>query len=164
MLCIGLFGTCGGSTWRDKFMSSYNSMDINYFNPQVDDWKPELAEIEANHLVDDDIILFPVTNETFGTGSLAETGYSIMQAINSNTNRSVILMVSKDIKEELIISDKIASKESVRARALVRAHISKIKRDNIYFVETLDEMLHLSLELYKVHQILEDVRKYSVLK
>lgn len=62
MLCVGLFGTCGGSKWRNNFMLKYNEMGINYFNPQVDDWKPELAEIEAEHLVNDDIVLFPVTN------------------------------------------------------------------------------------------------------
>ena len=65
-MCIGLFGTCGGSKWRDEFMAAYEERGINFFNPQVADWTPECAEIEADHLVNDDVILFPVTNETFG--------------------------------------------------------------------------------------------------
>lgn len=159
MLCIGLFGTCGGSTWRNQFMKKYSELGMNYFNPQVDDWKPELAEIEAEHLVNDDIVIFPVTDETFGTGSLAETGFSIMQAINSNENRSVILMVDKDVKEELKIADPVASKESTRARALVRAHLNKVKKPNVYIVDSLDEMLRVSLKLYEVHGILAELRK-----
>ncbi len=159
MLCIGLFGTCGGSTWRNEFISKYTELGIPYFNPQVDDWKPELAEIEAEHLVNDEIILFPVTNETFGTGSLAETGFSIMQAINSNDNRSVVIMVDKDLKDELKVADSVASKESTRARALVKAHLKKVNKPNVYIVDSLSEMLEVSLKLHQVHTILSEIRK-----
>jgi hypothetical protein len=159
MLCIGLFGTCGGSSWRNAFMQKYQESGIEFYNPQVEDWKPELAEIEAEHLVNDEIILFPVTDETYGTGSLAETGYSIMQAINSNSNRSVVLMIHKDVKEELKIANPALAKESARSRALVRAHLSKIGRSNIYFVETLEEMLEVSLKLHQAHTILNSLKK-----
>lgn len=42
--CIGLFGTCGGSIWRDKFMDKYDDENLTgepilYYNPQVEDWK-----------------------------------------------------------------------------------------------------------------------------
>lgn len=158
MLCIGLFGTCGGSTWRNEFMKKYTERGIAFFNPQVDDWKPELAEIEAEHLINDEIILFPVTNETFGTGSLAETGFSIMQVINTNDNRSVIIMVDKDLKDELKVADPTASKESTRARALVRAHLKKVNKPNVYIVDSLEDMLEVSLKLHEVHTILSDIR------
>jgi len=164
MLCIGLFGTCGNSEWRNSFIEQYEKKDIKYFNPQVKDWNPELAEIEAQHLVDDDIILFPVTNETSGLGSLAETGYSIMQAINTNVNRSVVIMIDKDVSENLHQSDPTVAKESVRARALVRAHLSKIKRGNIYIVDSLKDMFEISLQLYEAHSILEKINKHSTLK
>ncbi len=159
MLNIGLFGTCGGSKWRDEFMLVYTKLGIPFYNPQVDDWKPELAEIEAEHLVNDDIILFPVTSETFGMGSLAETGFSIMQVINSNDNRSVVIMVDKDVKEELKTADPVISKESTRSRALVRAHLNKIKKPNVYIVNSLTEMMEVSLKLYEVHKILQSLRK-----
>ncbi len=161
MLCIGLFGTCGGSSWRDSFIKQYKELDIEFYNPQVDDWKSELAEIEAEHLVNDDIILFPVTNETYGTGSLAETGFSIMQAINSNSNRSVVLMVDKDVKEELTIANPALAKESIRARALVRAHINKMSKSNVYIVNSLEEMLTVSIKLHKAHYHLESVKKFT---
>ena len=43
--CVGLFGTCGKSIWRNKFIDKFNLFDVNYFNPVVDDWNPEFAEI-----------------------------------------------------------------------------------------------------------------------
>lgn len=164
MLCIGLFGTCGNSAWRKEFMEKYNEKNIQYFNPQVENWTPELAEVEAQHLVDDDIVLFPVTNETSGLGSLAETGYSIMQAINTNVNRSVVIMIDKDVSEELCQSDPTVAKESMRSRALVKAHLSKIKRGNVYIVESLQDMLEVSLHLYEAYSTLQKINKYSSLK
>lgn len=62
MLCIGLFGTCGTSKWRSTFIDHYNDEGINFFNPQVNDWKPEDAIKEAKHLAEDTVILFPVTS------------------------------------------------------------------------------------------------------
>ena len=56
--CIGLFGTCGTSKWRDNFIESYDYAKIEYFNPMVENWKPEDAEIKAEHLTTDNIILF----------------------------------------------------------------------------------------------------------
>lgn len=164
MLCIGLFGTCGGSLWREKFIKEYEELGMQYFNPQVKDWTPELAEIEADHLVNDNIILFPVTSETSGLGSLAETGYSIMQAINSNVHRSVVIMIEKDVNENLKSTDPTVAKESQRARALVKAHLSKINRGNVYIVNSLDEMLEVSVHLYAAYITLAKISKHSTLK
>jgi hypothetical protein len=160
MICIGLFGTCGGSTWRNEFIKKYQALNIEFFNPQVDDWKPELAEIEAEHLVNDEIILFPVTSETYGTGSLAETGFSIMQAINSNANRSVVLMIDNFVKDDLIAANPLTTKESLRARALVRAHLKKNIHNNVYIVESLDEMYEVSIKLHRVHTELKEIRDF----
>ena len=80
-LCIGLFGTCGNSIWRNDFIAKYNALNINFFNPQKEGWTPEDAQIEAEHLAEDSLILFPVLSETYGLGSLVETGFSVAQAM-----------------------------------------------------------------------------------
>lgn len=151
--CIGLFGTCGASTWRDRFMRLYRDAGVRYFNPQVENWTAECADIEAAHLKRDEIILFPVTDETYGTGSLAETGFSILQAISGNASRWVIIMIAPEPAEHLK-ADAVAFKESVRARRLVQAHLAANHYPNVYVVDDLDEMLALSLELHGVaHQL-----------
>jgi hypothetical protein len=160
--CIGLFGTCGGSKWRDDFIQVYDAAKIRYFNPQVSDWKPEYADIEADHLRRDEVILFPVTSETYGTGSLAETGFSILQAINSNANRYIVVMIAPDLDEHLK-ADEAAYKESLRARRLVAAHLKANPHPNVFIVDDLEAMLELSLELHNISFLLGRLaEKYKV--
>ena len=146
-ITIGLFGTCGGSKWRDRFIERYQGLNIGYFNPQVDNWTPEMADIEARHLVEDDIILFPVTGETAGLGSLAEIGFSMFQAMKTDMNRYFVFMVEPECDPNKV-SDPVMSKESKRARALVRAHLAKNNHPNVFVCNTLDEMLEVSLLLH----------------
>lgn len=160
--CIGLFGTCGNSQWRKEFIADYTRNGINFYNPQVTDWKPDDAAIEAEHLVNDEIILFPVTAETYGTGSLAETGFSILSAIRSNEDRYVIIYIDQNLDAELVAADPIAAKESLRSRALVKAHLKKVKHKSVFVVDSLLDMKLLSFELLQVVNILNNAqRKYA---
>lgn len=104
-------------------MKRYGELGIQFFNPQVEDWKPEDAEAEADHLAEDAIILFPITGETYGTGSLAETGFSALQAIKLNRHRDFVVMIERELDPAL--NDPAARKESLRSRALVRKHLEK---------------------------------------
>lgn len=159
MLSIGLFGTCGGSKWRDLFIKKYEELGIDFFNPQVDDWKPELAAIEAQHLAEDKVILFPVTDETYATGSLAEVGFSILNAIKLDDRRSFVVMIQMDLIPEL--SDPVARKESLRARALVSEHLRKLRLSNLYVVETFEEMLEISISLYRAAEITFPLERFN---
>lgn len=153
--CIGLFGTCGNSSWRNKFMEKYNELNINYFNPQVDDWKPELADIEAKHLATDSIILFPVTGETYGLGSLAEIGFSILNCIKLKPNRDTVVLIDSTLNpdiEKTNFYSKDLEKESIKARKLVTAHLKELNMEHVYIVSTLDEMLDKSIELWNTNK------------
>lgn len=149
---IGLFGTCGTTTWRRDFIQTFDDLAIAYYNPQVDEWTPDLAKLEARHLVNDDIILFPVTGQTYGTGSLAETGFSILQVLKSiqhaQTHRKVIVYIEQGLDPQLVADNPVAAKESSRARALVAAHLDHVKDPNVYVVKSMQEMLALSIRLY----------------
>ena len=149
MATIGLFGTCGDSKWREPFKETYNHQSgIKYFDPVVPNWTPECSKIEAEHLASDDIILFPVTKETYGLGSLGETGFSILYAINMSITRYVVAMI-EDLGENLKENMELY-KESVKMRALVRAHLAKVQHDNVFIVENLDQMLYVSVVLAKI--------------
>jgi hypothetical protein len=147
--CIGLFGTCGGSRWRDPFVAAYRERGIRWFNPQVDNWTPECADIEAQHLARDEIILFPVTGETYGTGSLAETGFSLLQAVRTSATRYVVFMIEQALAPELM-GNEAAAKESLRARKLVAAHLNENRSPNAFKVDSLEAMLELSVDLWGV--------------
>ncbi len=162
MLCVGLFGTCGGSNWRDKFIESFEQSGVDYFNPQVADWKPEDAEIEAGHLASDEIILFPITGETYGTGSLAETGFSLLNAIKLEDRRDFVIMIEKTLDPKLIEDNPLAAKESSRARALVKEHLKKLSFSNLYVVDTLDEMLAVTQVLWIARKTLAPLKQYNI--
>lgn len=146
---IGLFGVCGNTTWRKDFINEYDNEKIAYFNPQVDNWNPELAKVEADHLVSDSIILFPITAETYAIGSLAETGFAVLSAYRALGNRSLIMLIDDDVAESLKVENPALAKESKRARALVKAHMSKITQPHVHMVNTMEEMLNLSISIYK---------------
>lgn len=160
--CIGLFGTCGNSTWRISFIEKYQELGIEFFNPQVDDWKPELAEVEAEHLASDQIILFPITDETYATGSLAESGFSILNAIKLDDRRDFVILIQKELKKELMDNNPECAKESLRARALVKQHLKKLNFSNLYVVETLEQMLNVSITLWKSYQIRKEIGNFSI--
>jgi hypothetical protein len=165
-VCIGLFGTCNGSRWREEhFYPTYTDRGlvegINFYNPQVEDWKPEDAVIEAEHLANDQVILFPVTCESYGIGSLAEVGFSILNAIRLDDRRDFIIMIQLDLLSCLKEENPSAAKESQRARALVSQHLKKIRLGNLYVVDTFDEMLELSLTCYKNHVNLAPYKRFN---
>ena len=147
-LCVGLFGTCGNSKWREPFIRKFSENGISFFNPQVADWKPENAVIEAEHLAEDAIILFPITSETYATGSLAETGFSILNAIKLEDRRDFVIFIDQKLDEELMTGNPVAAKESLRARALVKQHLKKLNLANLYCVDTMENMLIVSEKLY----------------
>jgi len=148
---IGLFGTCGNSTWRQNFIKRYDELGYQYYNPQVVDWKPDDAEIEAEHLANDEIILFPVTSETYAAGSLAEVGFSILQAIKLDDRREFVILIDGFL-DEVLHENKVAAKDSLRARALVKQHLKKLRLSNLYLVDTMDELLEASILLYSAAQ------------
>jgi len=161
-ITIGLFGTCGDSNWRKKFIETYDRINISYFNPQVSNWNPELAEIEAQHLATDEIILFPITSETYGLGSLSECGFSILNAIKLEDRRNLIILIDSKLDSKL--KDEKLIKESLRARALVKQHLKKLDLPNVYLVNTLNKMLEVSLILYQSEYDKNTIKKYSIKK
>ena len=146
---IGLFGTCGNSTWRNAFIKVYQAKGIKYFNPQRTDWKHEHVAEENRHLMEDDIILFPVTSETCGVGSLGEIGFSVLESVrNLKTDRYVVILIDNECKDPK--ADAKALKESVNARVLVKSKIMGCLNNykNVFLVENILDVLRVSLELH----------------
>lgn len=149
MLCIGLFGTCDQNRWRDPFMATYDSLGIEYFNPMVDDWNPGMVPLEAQHLAEDEIILFPILGWSYGQGSLSELGFGPLKAMRQNRNRSFVYFIETKMHERL--TDPEQCKTSVRARKLLLGHLKELDAPNIYVVNSLDQMMEASVKLYQVH-------------
>lgn len=78
---VFLGGTCNGSTWRDYVIDSIN---IDYFNPVVDDWTKEAQEREEYERENCDLCLYVITPKMTGVYSIAEvTADSILKPHNT---------------------------------------------------------------------------------
>ena len=144
--CVGLFGTCGHSTWRAAFIAKLEELHIPYFNPQVPEWDPSCAERESQHLANDEILIYPVLGETYGTASLAESGYAVTQAVKGERKRFIFLYVEPTVEPRLKELNPELAKESERARSLVRAHLSKLDLPTVHHCESLEELLELCIK------------------
>lgn len=74
---VFLGGTCADTTWRSELMPLLDNLNIDYFNPVVEDWTPEcqaIEEEEKNHKCN--VHLYVITKEMMGTYSIAEIVHS----------------------------------------------------------------------------------------
>ena len=105
--------------------------------------------------------MFPITNETYASGSLSEVGFSILNAINLDDRRDFVIYIDQDLLPELQ-ENKVAAKESLRSRALVTQHLKKLRLANLYIVNNLEEMLDVSVVLYKAALLRQPLKQYNL--
>lgn len=86
---VFLGGTCNESTWRDELISMLN---IEYFNPVVDDWTPECMEEEIKQRQDCDYCLYVITPKMTGVYSIAE----VVDDSNKRPQKTVFCVIEKD--------------------------------------------------------------------
>lgn len=73
---VFLGGTCAETTWRNELI---DLIQVDYFNPVVDDWTPDCIEIENNEKeILCNIHLYVITKEMMGVYSIAEAVESAM--------------------------------------------------------------------------------------
>jgi len=66
---VFLGGTCNESTWRDKLIEV---LEIDYFNPVVEDWTEECMAEEIRQRESCDFALYVITPRMTGVYSIAE--------------------------------------------------------------------------------------------
>jgi len=142
-ITVGLFGTCGNSKWRDPFMDKCMKDNLNYFNPDAgSDWHPGMIAAENEHLQTDDIILFPVTAETTGFGSLGEIGFSALNVVRRVMNgypQYLIVFIDDDCSD--ISANDVDIAHSVKTRKLVKSKILDVHHQSIIVVDNMQDML-----------------------
>ncbi len=159
---VGLFGTCGNSTWRTPFIEMFDHFGVPYYNPLVENWTPECAIEEAWYLANAKMILLPVTDETYGFGSLGETGFSIIQTLRASVNRMIVIYVAPDVCSSLYAEDHAMADASMRTRRLLIEHLRKVDAPNVYVVFSIQEMMVKALMLSKAMKALTEVEQFSL--
>ncbi|XP_062619159.1 uncharacterized protein LOC134280725 isoform X2 [Saccostrea cucullata] len=73
---VFLGGSCNPTTWRQEAaIPFFKKKGITFYNPQVQTWRPELMEVEAQAKESADLLMFVIDNRTRAVSSMIETAY-----------------------------------------------------------------------------------------
>lgn len=160
-IVVGLFGTCGNDPWREPFMKQYDKQGVKYFNPDVgDDWHPGMVDEENKHMLEDDIILFPVLGSSLGTGSLGEIGFSIMNVTRNITQKGGLQSLVVCIEDEVSNTEKFSADERLNSknnRAIIKSKLKDINHASVYLVDSMKEMQKLTDQLIELHNMQSNI-------
>lgn len=141
--CVGLFGTCGDSRWREDIaIPILEQRQKTYFNPVVPNWTEEAMKNEVDHAANDKVVMLVITGETTGIASMAESGWIALQVHMGNRD---LVMVIEDCPET--ISDHVAINKT---RKLLRNYIQKEDSPCIHIRNSVAEAAELAANLMEI--------------
>jgi len=100
---VFLGGTCSTSTWREELIPM---LEIDYFDPVVDDWTPECQEEEIRQRQTCDEVLYVLTSQMEGVYSIAE----VVDDSNKRPEKTVFCCLEDGFNEKQIKSFKQVEK------------------------------------------------------
>ena len=86
---VFLGGTCNESTWRDKIIQM---LEIDYFNPVVDDWTEDCMKLEIIERQTCDFCLYILTPKMTGVYSIAE----VVDDSNKRSEKTILVLLEYD--------------------------------------------------------------------
>ena len=86
---VFLGGTCNGSTWRNRLIVQ---LDIEFFNPVVDDWTEDCMAEEIRQREICDFCLYCITPMMTGVYSIAE----VVDDSNKRPEKIILVVLTSD--------------------------------------------------------------------
>ena len=86
---VFLGGTCNESTWRNEIISM---LEIDYFNPVVEDWTPDCMVEELRQRKICDFCLYVITPKMTGVYSIAE----VVDDSNKRPTKTIFIRLHDD--------------------------------------------------------------------
>jgi len=103
---VFLGGSCNPTSWRTKIaIPILKRMGVAFYNPQVDDWSPELLAQEQQAKTEASVLLFIIDNDTRALMSMLEAVEFVV------AGRKVALAVSTIEQGQHIGKDKVGAAE-----------------------------------------------------
>lgn len=122
-LQIFLGGSCNPTTWRQSVAIPYLEMNgITYYNPQVDDWTPEVVKIERNAKQSAQVLLFVIDKQTRSTVSLVESAFM------AGDDKNLVLVIYPFDYDILSLTDTTTKQTSNIVET--RSELTSLKRIN----------------------------------
>jgi hypothetical protein len=143
---VFLMGTIGGDyadphrdCWREHIVQPVlDELRVTYFNPVVNNWSEENAEIEARAIANAETIVLVITSTSPSIGSLSESGWAVLSAVERD--QTIIVYIEPESDDA----------ESLRARRIVlsQARTLTVDIENLYLVDSLDAVVATLREIY----------------
>ena len=143
---VFLGGSCNPTIWRIETAMPYLEKEgVTYYNPQVDDWYPELIQIEEDAKRNSNIKFFVFDSETRGIASLVETAF--MASINW---KLVVVLHYLSESKEVTIAGETLLKQEVKDLNRGRSFLCDIlERLGIPVFDNLTEALKCTCDVIK---------------
>lgn len=126
-LQIFLGGSCNPTTWRQNVAIPFlEANGISYYNPQVDNWTPEVVDLERYAKQSAQVLLFVIDKQTRSTTSLIESAFM------AGENKSLVLVIypfEYNIANQLDESKKTSNCFETRNR-LLETELTKLNKDD----------------------------------
>ena len=90
---VFLGGTCNGSTWRNGLIEI---LEIDYFNPVVEEWTEECYQEELRQREICDYCLYVITPRMTGVYSIAE----VVDDSNKRPEKTIFCVLTADINDK----------------------------------------------------------------
>lgn len=125
---VFLGGTCNNSKWRDILIKMLN---IEYFNPVVEDWTEECMAEEIRQREICDYVLYVITPRMTGVYSIAE----VVDDSNKRPDKTILCILAED--EELSF-DKGQRKSLLQVAAMVERNGGKVLNELSWVADYLN--------------------------
>lgn len=129
---VFLGGTCNDSKWRDKLISMLN---IDYFNPVVDDWTEECYQEELRQREICDYCLYVITPLMTGVYSIAE----VVDDSNKRPYKTIFCVLNKDYFPFNVETDNPIYFDEGQMKSLERTGLM-IERNGGKYFKSLEEV------------------------
>lgn len=122
MKSIFLGGSCGSTTWRKDEAIPLMVNKFAYFDPQVENWTPDLVEVEAKNKEVADVLLFVVDSSTRAIATLIEVTEWIV------SKKKTVLLVIKDIVDGTEISGQVVTGQELKDLNRSRVYLADVAK------------------------------------
>ena len=95
---VFLGGTCNESLWRNEIITM---LDIDYFNPVVDDWTEDCMVEEKRQRESCDFCLYVITPKMTGVYAIAE----VVDDSNKRPEKTIFVVIKED--EDVTLGPKL---------------------------------------------------------
>ena len=139
-------GTIGGAwsdperdCWREHVVQPLlDQLDVTYYNPVVEHWDDEKAREEAEAIANAETIVLVITQNHTSFGSLAESGWAVLSAIERD--QTVIMFIANEQDND----------DSLRARKIVLSQAKTLNPhiDELIMVDDLDGVVEALRKYY----------------